>query len=221
MATSILAITRTLDYTTDYADALARAGFVVLHPNLRGFPPSDQGDDLFRVGMAIDVLNLIALVKSQAGQPGPLEKADPGAIGLWGHSMGGGIATRVLTVSPDVGAAVLYASMSGDERLNYEAIQVWSQNERGLEELAVPEAELARISPVYYLDRIVVPVSIHHGQADTLIPPDWSLDLCSRLVDLGKQVTCFLYDNEPHTFYGYGNLIFKQRVVEFFNQTLR
>jgi dipeptidyl aminopeptidase/acylaminoacyl peptidase len=214
-------IYETLDYTANYADALAGADFVVLHPNLRGFPPSDQGDNLFRVGMAVDVLNLIALVKSQAGQPGPLEQANPQAIGLWGHSMGGGIATRVLTVSPDVRAAVLYAAMSGDERQNYEAIQLWSENERGLEELAVPEAELARISPIYFLDRIEAAVSIHHGKADTLVPPAWSLDLCNRLVELGKEVSCFLYDNEPHTFYGYGDLVFKQRVVDFFNQTLK
>ncbi len=42
----------TLDYTTRYADALARAGFLVLHPNLRGYAPSDDGPNRFRVGMA-------------------------------------------------------------------------------------------------------------------------------------------------------------------------
>ena len=212
---------QTLDYTSEYADAMARAGFLVLHPNLRDFPPSDTGDNLFRVGMAIDVLNLIALVKSQGGQPGPLEKANPQAIGLWGHSMGGGVATRVLTVSRDIHAAVLYAPMSGDEHQNYDAISTWSEGQRGQEELAVPEAELAGISPIYFLDRINAAVSIHHGKADTLVPPAWSLDLCSRLVDLGKDVSCFLYDNEPHTFYGYGILQFKQRVVDFFDRTLR
>jgi len=62
----------TLDYTTRYADALARAGYIVLHPNLRGYAPSDNSpseENLFRVGFAIDVLNLIALVKAQGGQP--------------------------------------------------------------------------------------------------------------------------------------------------------
>ncbi len=215
------AIYTTLDYTSDYADALARAGFLVLHPNLRGYPPSDDGDNLFRVGMAIDVLNLIALVRSQGGQPGPLAAADPGSIGLWGHSMGGGVATRVLTVSPDIRAAVLYAPMSGDERRNYEAISAWSEGQRGQAELAVPLAELPGISPINFLDRIQAPVSIHHGKADTLIPPAWSLDLCSRLVDLGKDVSCFLYDNEPHTFYGAGNQLFEQRVVDFFNRWLK
>src|SRR5215216_1468349 len=54
------AVYNTLDYTTRYADALASAGYIVLHPNLRGYDPSDDGENLFRVGMAIDVLNLVA-----------------------------------------------------------------------------------------------------------------------------------------------------------------
>ena len=129
-----------MDYTTRYADSLARAGFLVIHPNLRGYPPSDDGDNRFRVGMAIDVLNLIAIIKDQAGKPGALENADPQAIGLWGHSMGGGVATRVLTVSPDVDAAVLYGAMSGDEHKNYERIfNYFSSGTRGIEELQAPE----------------------------------------------------------------------------------
>src|SRR5512143_720106 len=128
----------TLDYTTHYADTLASAGYLVLHPNLRNFPPSDSGADLFRVGMAVDALNLIAIVKQTGGQPGPLEEADPARIGMWGHSMGGGITTRVLTVSEDVRAAVLYSPMSGDEVKNYEAIAAWSNDQRGIEERSAP-----------------------------------------------------------------------------------
>lgn len=211
----------TLDYTTGYADSLARAGFLVLHPNLRGYRPSDDGENLFRVGMAIDVLNLIALVQAQAGQPGLLEKADSSALGLWGHSMGGGISTRVITVNPAVKAAVLYAAMSGDERQNYEAINSWSFTVRGIEELAVPVQELDRISPIYFLEDITAAVSIHHGAADELVPLQWSEDLCTRLTDLGKPVECFTYSKMPHTFYGEGDQLFKQRVIEFFNRELR
>ena len=76
---------------------------------------------LLRVGMATDVLNLIAIVKASGGKPGPLQAADASNIGMWGHSMGGGITTRVITISPDVKAALLYSPMSGDEQKNYEA----------------------------------------------------------------------------------------------------
>jgi dipeptidyl aminopeptidase/acylaminoacyl peptidase len=213
---------QTLDYTTGYADTLARAGFLVLHPNLRGYPPSDAGSDLFRVGMAIDVLNLIALIKEQAGKPGPLQMADATSIGLWGHSMGGGIATRVITVSPDVKAAVLYGAMSGDDQQNYVRIfNYFSDGTRGQEELRAPPEAFLRISPIYYLERIQAAVSIHHGEDDPDVPLAWSLDLCKRLRDLGKTVECFTYPGQPHTFFGESDELFSQRMVEFLDQQLR
>ena len=215
------AIYTTLDYTTGNADALARSGFLVIHPNLRGYPPSQEGDNLFRVGMAIDVLNLIAIVEAQGGSAGPLELAIPGSIGLWGHSMGGGITTRVITINPRIRAAVLYGAMSGDEHQNYKAIYAWSEGERGNQELAVPEEELGRISPIYYLPRISAAVSIHHGEADNLVPLAWSLDTCARLTELGKIVECYTYPGQPHTFHDEGEALFNERVIDFFNLWLR
>ena len=214
------AIYNTLDYTTLYADALASAGYIVLHPNLRGYQPSDNGDNLFRVGMATDVLNLIALVQSQSGATGLLQNANPNSIGLWGHSMGGGISTRVLTVTDDVRAAVLYGSMSGDEQKNYEAIQQWSGDARGLDELNIPVEALKRISSMYYFQNITAAVSIHHGMADKLVPLDWSVLTCDQLKALGKNVECHYYEGMPHTFYGQGNEQFIQNTVQFFNRYL-
>jgi len=216
------AIYNTVDYTTHYADSLAWAGYIVLHPNLRGFPPSDNGDDLFRVGMAVDVLNLITLVKEQAGKPGPLELADPQAIGLWGHSMGGGVVTRVLVVSPDVRAAVLYGAMSGDDQKNYERIfNYFSNQSRGVEELNTPLEAFNRISPINFLDRIQAAVSINHGKNDIDVPLAWSLDLCQRLQRLGKSVECFTYPGQSHTFHGAGDELFIQRMVDFYNRVLK
>ncbi|MCS7038721.1 MAG: alpha/beta fold hydrolase [Anaerolineae bacterium] len=211
---------RTLTYTTPYADALARQGYLVVHPNLRNFPPSDTGPDPFRVGLAVDVLNLIALIKAEAGRPGLFAQADAERIGLWGHSMGGGVALRVLVVSPDVRAAVLYGSMSGDERRNYEKIIVWSGRQRGLWELSVPQADLDRIAPIGFLDRITAAVSIHHGEADETVPLAWSVDLCERLQALGKTVECFTYPGQPHTFVGEGHRLFIERTLAFFARTL-
>ena len=213
-------IYQTLDYTTHYADALASAGYLVLHPNLRGYPPSGEGDNLFRVGMAIDVLNLIALVKENSGQPGLLQSADPTRIGLWGHSMGGGVSTRVLTVSPDVKAAVLYSAMTGDEQKNYEAIYRWLNGSMGLEELAVPSEALARISPMYFFEDITAAVSIHHGLADKLVPVQWSMQPCERLKALEKVVECHYYEDMPHTFYGPVEKEFIQYTIQFFDRYL-
>ncbi len=212
---------QTLTYTTGYADALARAGYLVIHPNFRNWPPSDSGPEEYRVGQAVDVLNLLALVQKMGGQPGPLAQAERERIGIWGHSMGGGIAQRVMVVSDAVDAAVLYGSMSGDEALNHERILWFTNGARGLWDQAPPEDALQRISPINYLARTAAAVSIHHGDLDDQVPLAWSEDLCARLQALEKPVECFTYAGQPHTFVGEGNQLFMQRVREFFDRTLR
>jgi dienelactone hydrolase len=207
---------QTLAYTTRYADFLAQAGYLTIHPNLRGYPPSESGPNLFRVGFAVDVLNLAAIVREAAGLPGPLERADGGAIGLLGHSMGGGIALRVVVVDPQVRGAVLYGSMSGNEQWNYTKILEWSEGARGAEELAVPAADVARIQAANYLEDIQASLSIHHGSADETVPPEWSADLCARLQGLEKPTECFVYPGAPHTFYGTTDHLFMERVSGFF-----
>lgn len=208
-------------YTTSYADALARAGYLVIHPNLRNFPPSDNGSDLFRTGLAIDVLNLIALVKQQAGQPGPLALAQPNAIGLWGHSMGGGVALRVLAISPDVDAAVLASAVSGDDKANFDYLFRATQGAKGKEERSTPDEVVAQIAPIHHLDRIQAPVSIHHGRQDPGIPVTTSEDLCQRLRILDKPVECFFYPNEAHIFGPAGTELLMQRSIEFFDRNLK
>jgi dienelactone hydrolase len=211
----------TLTYTTRYADALARAGYIAIHPNFRNYPPSDEGPNPFRIGYAVDVLNLVALIRDQAGQSGPLQKADPNNIGLWGHSMGGGVTLRAITVDPEIEAAVLYGSMSGDEKKNHEKILIWSGGQRGQEELNTPEEDLQRISPIYHLERIEAAVSVHHGEVDGTVPLEWSVDLCQQLEELGKAPECFTYPGQPHTFVGEGDQLFIQRIVAFFDRLLK
>lgn len=210
----------TLAYTTVYADELARAGYLVLHPNYRNYPPSDVGPNDFRIGYAIDVLNLLAIVRRDAGQPGPFERAAPGWEGLFGHSMGGGIGLRAITVDPEVEVAVLYGSMSGDERRNHERIVEWSGGRAGWEELNTSEEDMRRISPIYHLEGIEAQVSIHHGGQDRVVPPEWSAELCELLRDLDKPVECFEYPEMPHTFYGQGEELLMQRSLEFFRSSL-
>ena len=211
----------TIAYTRRYADALAEAGYFVIHPNFRNYPPSDEGPNPYRIGYAIDVLNLIAIIREQSQDPfGYLRRADEDKIHLWGHSMGGGVALRVLTVNHELylRAAVLYGAMSGDERQNYEKIQVWSGGQNGPFELAASDAQLAQISPIYFLDRINTPISIHHSEADETVPIAWSQDLCERLRALNKPVECYTYYATPHTFRGQADELFIERVTQFFNE---
>lgn len=210
---------QTIAYTRRYVDALAEAGYFVIHPNLRNYPPSDEGPDTFRTGFAIDVLNLIAIVRAQSQDPtGTLRRADADNIHLWGHSMGGGVALRVVTVNnaPYIKAAVLYGSMSGDEVKNYTQIQQWSDGNRGTFELAAPPETLAAIAPIDQLDRITVPISIHHSSDDATVPVEWSEELCAALKAAAKAVECHFYDGPPHTFIPPWDDDFIARVLDFF-----
>ncbi len=208
----------TLDYSTRYADALTEHGYVVVHPNLRGYAPSEDQDNLLGIGDTIDVLNLLSLVRNQAGEAGLLEKADAERIGLWGHSMGGGIVQRMLEVDDHISAAMLYASVSADEKLN---LDHFSDDGRGNKKLRFPDQALRLISPIYFLDRIEAPISIQHGDADTVVPLEWSKDLCQKLTDLNTETDCTYYAEQPHTFQNSGDTRLIAHTIAFFDRYLK
>ncbi len=107
---------------TDRASAyLSEHGYITLASDYRSWGNSDIGESFFYSGLAIDVINLLNAIPS-------IEQADPNRVGLWGHSMGGGVTMKVLTildgrVTPNdseghiettVRAAVLYSTVSAD-----------------------------------------------------------------------------------------------------------
>ena len=208
----------TLAYSTRYADALAEAGYIVLHPNLRGYANSDNGENPVGIGDTIDILNLIGLVRNQSGVTGPLKKADGERIGLWGHSMGGGIVLRVLVVDQGIGAALLYAPIHADEAVN---LQYFEFDGRGNAKIDVPPEVIQGISARYYLDRITAPLSIHHGEEDVVVPLEWSDSLCRDLGLLKIEVMCYFYEDQAHTFKNAGDSVFIRRTIEFFDKHLK
>lgn len=212
---------QTVTYTERYANALAEAGYFVIHPSFRNHPPSDTGPNPYRIGYAVDVLNLIAIIRAQSqDETGYLRRADADNIHLWGHSMGGGVALRVLAVNNAsyLRAAVLYAAMSGDERINNEQIMLWTNGRRGQFELNAAPEQIAAISPINYLDRINAAISVHHSRDDAVVPVAWSEALCAQLEEIGQSPECYFYDGLPHTFVGGGDALFMERVVQFFRR---
>jgi len=205
-------------YTQRYADWLARQGFLVIHPDYRGHGRSEGeaegANNLFRVGYAIDVLNLIAYVKK-------MPDAKPAALGLFGHSMGGGIAIRVLTVSKDVKAAVLYGAMNADEALNVKQITTVFRPGQHIAEEDVPSQYWHDISPVNYLSDISAPVQIHAGASDNQVPPRWSAALAAQLKTLGKRAELFEYPGQGHSLQGQALTTMMARVTAFYRSTLQ
>ena len=166
------------NYSIAEFDGLVREGYIVIHPNMRNYPPSDMGDDLYRVGMSIDVLNLIEIIKSQAGQPGLLEKADASQLGLWAHSMGGEISLRVLTISSDIDAALLYAPLGGDTLKNSQILYRLTPIAPFDEEINTPQYLLTGIAPMYYFTNISAAIRLFHGSDDGIVPVTVSVTTC-------------------------------------------
>jgi dipeptidyl aminopeptidase/acylaminoacyl peptidase len=100
------------DGTTPAAVVFAQNGYLTLAPDYRCYGGSQCGPDPFYIGYAIDVLNLIAELPS-------LSNADTSRVGIWGHSMGGGITIRVITVNNSIKVASLYGALSSDDEVHY------------------------------------------------------------------------------------------------------
>jgi uncharacterized protein len=208
----------TLDYSVRYADALVKAGYITIHPNLRGYGPSDSGKNVLGTGDAIDVLNLVGLVRQQAGSEGLLKTADAERIGMWGHSMGGAVVMRALIVDKDIRAGLLYASINVDEAIN---LVHFEKDGRGNEKTEAMPETLKLLSPINYLKQITVPIGIFHGGEDEVVPARWSRELCTALEEMGKTVVCREYPDQPHTFQNEGDTQFIREMIAFFDTNIR
>lgn len=208
----------TVGYSARYADTLAKEDYIAIHPNLRGYEPSQDGENSLGIGDTVDVLNLIALVRQQSGSAGLLEKADSERIGLWGHSMGGGIVMRALIVDSNIDAGLLYATIHPNEEFN---LSHFEKDGRGIEKVIAPASALIKISPSYFLDEITAPISIHHGGLDDVIPIEWSRILCATLNEKGKTVQCSEYPNQSHTFQNSGDGDFISNMITFFDEYVK
>ena len=229
---------------TDRSSAyLAQHGYITLASDYRSWGNSDIGESFFYSGLAIDVINLLNAIPS-------IKQADPSRVGMWGHSMGGGVTMKVLTIDSHVKAAVLYSTVSAD---TLDVINRWGMgcfgdiaqgeliigcnssdvipndlplNLQDAYRFAATDAEtLKEVSPYYYLDDVNVPIQIHYGTEDgefiSGTPPQWSVKLTQALRDAGKEVEMYQYDGERHSFIGEPWFVFMGRVLRFFDRTLK
>jgi uncharacterized protein len=204
------------DPLADYAGGFAENGFIVVHPGLRNHPPSDSGDNLLRVGMSIDVLNLTALLKDQGNLPAELSGVNPGLLGLWGTSLGGEIVLRVLTVAPDIKAAVLYSSMSGNLEMNSRQLYNLTQDKQFQDDTQVPIEMMDRISPMYFYHFITSTVQLNHGMEDSTAPISWAEETYNFLQSAGVSVQRIYYPDIGHVFNRSNNQKLVVNALEFY-----
>ncbi len=158
-------------------DALARAGFVVLHTDYRGHAGSDPvapTDRETRLGYTRDAVNAVEAL-------GALPYVDATRLAMLGRSMGGGVTMNALVTQPGlVRAAVVYDSVSSRFLDNLEHFTRPGRPEvvEALFGRFGTPAESPRfyreLSPRTYFDRISEPLLVHHGTADATCPPRWA-----------------------------------------------
>lgn len=142
---------------------------------------------------------------------------------MYGFSMGGGVALRVLTVTTDVKAALLYSPVSGDESKNIPLFEglAGGRDPQFDGEAEASAASLVHISPSYHYTVITPPVLIFHGTADSVVPVSWTQETCDLLVAAGRNAGCIFYDGASHIFDGSAMQDFVPRMFDFYNIYLR
>lgn len=208
------------DIEADFSDFFTENQFIVVHPEMRNQPPSDNGDNLLRVGMTIDVMNLIALIKTPNDLPVELSTANTDMLGLWGMSLGGEIALRVITLSPDIKATVLYSPMSGDEKRNAQQLYVILRDDQFKQDAQLPLEMFDRVSPMNYYYKVTSAVQINHGTADSSAPMSWAAETCQFLQSAGVNVQCIYYKGAGHVFKHDDSEKLRQNALEFYRAYL-
>jgi dipeptidyl aminopeptidase/acylaminoacyl peptidase len=195
---------------------LSEHGYITIAPDYRGHAASSDASSIYHIGYAQDVLNLVGSLHT-------IDHADPRRIGLWGHSMGGGVALKAAVTSKKIDALVLFGSVHGDERVNFTYGMGNGPGAYGVSLLDTPannNLEYKRISPINYLD-LGPPLSIHHGTSDLVVPYQWSEDLFKAAQEQGVVAELYLYPGAGHTFYEADWDLAMERTLEFFDKYVK
>lgn len=224
---------RTTERYISYTDGFSRNGYILIRPDYRGHGNS-EGEASGGYGSSaytVDVLNAVASVKQHPD-------ADPSRIGMWGHSMGGFITLRSMVASPDIKAGVIWGGVVGsypDMLKNWRrrtnptstpfplptGARRWRQ--ALVEEYGEPETNPTfwnSISANSFLSDISGPLALHHGEADSSVPVQFSKTLGEQMTRAGKTVEVFTYPGDDHDITAnFGTAM--RRSIEFFDKYLK
>jgi dipeptidyl aminopeptidase/acylaminoacyl peptidase len=191
-----------------YQDAFARAGYISFKSDYRGHGKSEgQAQSSFSsADYTADVLNALTSLKAY-------KDADPNRIGMWGHSMGGQITLRSMVISKAIKAGVIWAGtvtsvvyqMAHPRRPGPTSTPGPSGARGGraqmLAQYGTPDQNPAfwnSLSPNSYLADLSGPLQLHHGAADTTVPPAYSSVLLAEVKAVDKPAELYTYPGDDH-----------------------
>lgn len=172
--------------------SMARRGYVVFAPFYRGNEGGEGRED-FAGEDRLDVCHAIAMVRN-------LPEAAPGPVALIGFSRGAMMALLAARECPDAGPVVVWGGVSSLFDTYEERVDLRRMLKRVV---GHPKKQLEAYedrSPVYWADRIHVPVMIVHGTADEQVSVDQARKLGLALEAAGKDYAMELYDGLGHRF---------------------
>ncbi len=214
---------------SSYIASLASQGYIVLKPDYRGngLSQGEPAQIYISPGYVIDDLNALASLEKYAA-------VNPKRIGIWGHSMGGLITLYDLVLTKNVKSAVIWSGVVG----SYPEILTWwshrvniTGNDLATEQtlrkiilqVGSPSAHTSywnAIDPSNFLQDITVPIQLHVGLSDQVVPPDFSINFARRLLDRGKSVQLYEYPGNDHNI-SQSFETAMQRTIAFFDTTLK
>jgi dipeptidyl aminopeptidase/acylaminoacyl peptidase len=172
--------------------SMARRGYVVFAPFYRGNEGGEGRED-FGGDDRYDVCHAISLVQS-------LPEVTPGPVPLIGFSRGGLMALAAATECDQAGPVVVWGGVSDLFDTYEERIDLRRMLKRVVgHPRKQAEAYVSR-SPVFWIDRIRVPVMIVHGTCDTQVSVKHARKLAEALEREGKDYAMELYEGLPHRF---------------------
>jgi uncharacterized protein len=215
-----------------WTEYLARRGYVVYKIDLRGHDASEgvPGGAYYSSDYVIDTLNAHTALQNT-------NFVNPGAIGLWGHSMAGNVVFRSLAVKQDIPAVVIWAG-AGYTYTDLQEYMIQDSSYRPPStdsERASKRQELRdtygnfdsdhwfwkQVPATNYLNGITGAVGLVHAVDDNVVSINYSRNLGSILDNTNIPHELMEYSNGGHNLTGSSFSSALQKTDEFFRLYLK
>jgi len=168
---------------------LAREGYVTLALSMRGWPDTGGRDDCGGK-QPFDVVKAVQWLSRQPG-------VNPDRIGLLGFSQGGQVALLAAGLTPKIKAVVAFFPVTDLKRWA-QTSQIPEIKDAYIPQICAKDLGLKAKSPITAACAIHAPTLLIHGEEDTRVPMDQSLEMAKAMLNCGKKVQLQLVKGGKH-----------------------